>query len=241
MVVPALAAVRNKVLERLLVVDDSVLRLDEVEVTDAIREALDLFNVVAPLEKVYQVAGDGTKKRHVLSTDVTNWVKSISRVKEVDYVIDPDTDDEIIRRLRKEYWVQSVSSTGDEVLNVQSPVTSSETLRVTWNSYSTIEDLDAATATTIPERYTEAFYLYAVHAGAMFVARKAARLKQASFGADISSLDELYQRWTDIARRLKKQADERLGSIQGSVTGIGQSVSWPTKSRFGGGHRVSHS
>lgn len=240
MIVPELESVRSKVLERLLVEDESVLRLDEVEVTDAIREGLDQFNVVAPLRKVYEVAGDGATKRFVLSTDVTGWVKSIGQVTEVEFVESAGTDSELVRRLRREHWIQSVAVNGDEVLNTQSAASSSETVRVLWNTYSTIQDLDGATATTIPEKYTEAFYLYAAHAGAMAVSRKAARLRQSSFGADVTSLDEVYQRWVDIARDLKKKADGRLGSLMGSAQGAGVSANWATHTRFGGGVRISH-
>ncbi len=239
-IVPKLSLVKPKVLERLLVEDDSVLRLETQEVENSVREALDLFNTVAPLDKVYQVVGDGVKKRHVLNGVVTDWVMSISRVDEVEWVTDPDTDQELIDRFRKEQWTQTISVAGDDVLTVDLVTPSQRTLRVLWTTYCLIEDLDGAAATTIPERYTEAFYLYAVSTAAMYVARKAARLQQASFGASQTSFEEVHQRWIDISRRVKQQAEARLGSIRGSVTGTGSTASWPTKTRFGGGTRISH-
>ncbi len=241
MIVPNLAAVKLKVLERLLIVDDSVLRLDDTEVEDAVRDGLDQLNIVAPVENVYQVAGDGTKKRFEISDDIALWVKSISHVANVSFVTDPDTDDEFIHLLRKESWNQSLAADGKEILTTGLACPSGNTIRVNWDTHSTVEDLDGAAApTTIPERYTEAFYLYATYGGAIAVTRKAARLKQSSLGGDITSLSEVYERWVEIARSLKKQADSRIGSIRGSVQGITQTGDWKTRSRFGTGGRISH-
>lgn len=241
MLVPNLEEVKNKVLERLLIVDDSVLRLDDTEIEHAIRDGLDYFNIVAPLDRVHQEVGDGSKRRFVLTGGgIVGWVRSISKVNEVAFVSDPDTDEEFINALRKESWIQSISEAGDEVLTTVLVCPSSQTVRVNWDTHSIIEDLDAAATTTIPERYTEAFYLYATYGGALAVTRKAARLKQASYGADITSLDEIYNRWVEIARSLKKQADSRIGSIRGSVRGVGQTGDWRTRSRFGTGARISH-
>ena len=239
--VPNLAEVKNKVLERLLIVDDSVLRLDDKEIEDAISNGLDYFNIVAPLDQVHQEVGDGSKRRFVLTGGgITDWVASVSHVSDVAFVGKPDTDEEQIHSLRKESWIQSVATAGEEVLTTSSVCPSNETVRINWYTESVIEDLDGATSTTISERYTEAFYLYATYAGALAVTRKAARLKQSSYGADITSLSEIYDRWVEIARSLKKEADSRIGSIRGSVRGIGQSVVWSTRSRFGGGFRISH-
>lgn len=239
--VPKLADLKNKVLERLLIVDDSVLRLDDQEIEDAISNGLDYFNIVAPLDRVHQEVGDGSKRRFVLTGGgISGWVESVSHVSDVAFVGKPDTDEELIRSLRKESWIQSIATGGGDVLTTSSVCPSNETVRINWFTESTIEDLAGATTTTIPERYTEAFYLYATYAGALAVTRKAARLKQANYGADITSLDEVYQRWVEIARSLKKEADSRIGSIRGSVKGVGQATNWATRSRFGGGHRISH-
>lgn len=235
-----LAAAKAKLLERLLIEDQSVLRLTDSELEDSIREALDLFNVVAPLKKVYEQAGDGIAKRVVLGTAITGWVASVSQVLSVHFVVSPNTDDEIVRTLLKDNWVQDIDTADADILKWASPVPSGETLRIVWGTSNTIKNLDNATGTTIPERYTESYYLYALSTASMSVAQKAARLKQASFGADQTSFQEVYERWTDIARKKKRQAEERIGSIRGSVTGVGTSVNWNTKTKFGYGSRVSH-
>ena len=239
-VVGDLDSVKTKVQERLIIEDESTLRLDDPEVEDAIREGLDQFNIVSPLQKVHEQAGDGIVRRIVLNSTITGWVKSVSMVEAVGRVNLAGTDDEAARYFRKEDWEQSIDTNDDDVLLFSLATPEDETLRIKWLTACTVNLLDGATATTVPERYTEAFYLYLVATAAMYVATKAARLKQASFGADQTSFQEVYERWTDIARRKKRQAEERLGSIRGSVTGVGVSVNWATKTRFGWGTRISH-
>ncbi len=206
--------------------------------SDCLDATIAWYAGIRPRSKLYQVAGDDTKRRFVLSTDVSGWVKG-SEVQSVQLVTSPDTNDETVRELAGEEWNQRVSIGGDDVLMLAGAVPVGTTIRVTWNAPHVV-DAEFANSTTIPERDADAFLTMLAAYLARWVSRRASDIASASLGADQIDAEPIGERWSKRARELEKQAMERLAPTSETVRAVGASVDWKNDNTAARTPRVGH-
>lgn len=238
MLLTNLADTRTQVSLKLAQASASAIALSPTELDDAISEALDYFNVLAPKEGVHEQAGTGLIKRVVLSDDVTDWKDETSSVSEVQEVIDPNTDEETIAVLIRGGWRTARSADGKDILYVEEATPADRTLRINWTTPHTLTDLEGATVTTIPERHSQTLLLLATSTGAALIAAKATDLANANLGANVVDLSEFTGKWLAISRDRRRMAEKRLGGNPGQSVGV--SVNWRTGRRLNTEDRVGH-
>jgi len=205
---------------------------------DCLDATLGWYDRIRPRSSIYEVAGDGTKRRFVLSTDITEWVKG-SEIGSIQFVTAPDTDDEAARDLALDEWSQRQSSAGDDVLMLTAPAPTGTTLRVIWNAPHVV-DADAADDTTIPERDSDAFLTMFAAYLARWVSRRASDSAAPSLGADQIDAEPIGERWAKRARELEKQATDRIAPSSETVRAAGASIEWNNDNTPARQPRVGH-
>jgi len=205
---------------------------------DCLTSALGWYDGIRPRSSLYEVAGDNTKRRFVLSTDIVTWVKG-SEVGTVQCVTSPDTNDERVVELGLDEWSQRVSIAGEDVLMLVAAVPVGTTLRVLWNAPHVVHETDAS-LTTIPTKDADAFLSMLAGYLARWISRKASDNAAPSLGADQIDAEPIGERWARRARELEKQAMERLAPTSETVRAAGASIEWNNDNTTAGQPRVSH-
>src|SRR3990167_4524583 len=148
--------------------------LADADLTIAVRAALERFGGDRPRELVAEFAGDGGQY-YALTTALVSWRDGFSSILWIDYpaaVIASDEEPTLLDpALDWTIFPAILSSVRTLYLYFpnHSP-TASETIRIAYTAPHTLDDLDAATATTIDAAFEAAFY----HLAAGFAAQQLA-------------------------------------------------------------------
>ena len=231
--------VTQRAMTRLGTIENKTLSPTGDAKTDCLDAAIDWYDRLRPRASTYEVAGDNVKRRFVLSTDVAGWAKGSSLAGPVQFVTDPDTDDEKILDLDLNEWDQRRSSAGDDVLMLAAPVPTGTTLRVLWTAAHVVHAIDAA-LTTIPDRDADAFVSMMAALMARWVSRRASDIAAANLGADQIDAEPIGTRWAKRASELEKQALDRLAPKSESVSAAGASIDWENENTTARQPRVGH-
>lgn len=212
---------------------------------DAARDALDEYSAVTPRQLVHEQLGDGTTRRFVLQSIVTGppaWADGSSQLLTVQFVANPNTQDEEAKELDTETWELQQDTTGKQVLLLEQAPSTAETLRLTWTLPHTIEELDGAGpgTTTVPLRDRIALLLLVTAQLAAWVSRTASDQRATSMGIDQIDFRSIDDRWRRRSEELRKAAISRLGPGEINRGAAGASVDYETKTRLGRQPRVSH-
>lgn len=244
MAIANLADLKNRVELRLGRIESQRLEPTSEALEESCRSALAELSSIRPRSIVREIAGDGTTRRFVLSTalaDPDGWVAFSSDVLGIEDVSNTGTDDEAVDPLGEDDWAIRIATDGTEVLFLGVAVGTDRHLRIRYSRAHTVEDLDGATVTTVPERDTEPLVLLATSEAAGWIARTAADLAdRGSLGVDQVEFAGFSRRWREFSDALRKRAAERLGASELVSGGAGTSVEWESESRLGRFPRVSH-
>ncbi len=237
-----LSEYRDNAIRLLGTITSQKLKPAEDDADDAARDALDEVSAVAPQTNVHEEAGDGASRMFDLATTIgSDWVEGSSRVAYIESVTGANTDAEVAAELKSgSTWLVKLNTAGASILWVDSaamPATGT-TLRIYWETPHTLQDLDGATATTVPPRVKQFYLLLGAERLARLVARKACDLADNTTGVDQVDFDQFHRRWTIRANEFRKLATERVNP-EDFVTGEGTAVEWQSKSQFGR-TRISH-
>jgi hypothetical protein len=132
-----LAAYRIAVLA--LLSDSSKVIFSDDDVDQALRWAISEYSLKRPLIRTYQLSVDTTTALHVLPADfVSRYIVKVEL-----YNADPDSIVELAHHAYKvdEQWM----------INTRYEVSAGEVLQISYSAVHTIDDLDAAAGTTVPD------------------------------------------------------------------------------------------
>jgi hypothetical protein len=231
---------RAKIERKLGKVESSRLKPSNDNLNDFIDEGIAYLNTIRARRRTYQVQGDDTKQRFVLSDDIADWAKNFSVVEPpVLLVTNTDTDTEETDELEREDWRFYTADDEDEVLILQDAVSTERYLRFTY-TLPYVVDESVANNTTIPDGLEHLLLAVCASRGASWISRSASELSNVELGASEMSTDDIRDAW---AARASELWEEAAGIINPSKvdTGGGTSIEYgPQRSRLTGRHRFSH-
>ncbi len=199
----------------------------------AFREALSRYNRDAPLAVWEDFSGNGTAYQFSFTGD---FAVGFSQIKSVEY---PTGERPQRYLVASDYHVyQSNATTVVLELPYNTPG-AGETVRVVYTARHTIEDLDTATATTIPEWHEEALVTLAA---SRMLARLAGRFiheQDSTIDADATNRSSKDESAAKRSRALEQDYRDLMGIRKGVVPGM-VTIDWDTSLSGSGVDHLTH-
>lgn len=204
-----------------------------------IEAGLNQYTRLRPRTVVEEIAGNGSQKRYVLNSELTLWVPGFSVLAVVASVQNRNTDDEVEtdvpldnREIRKDI-------SGNDVLFLTETIPTGYHLRLAYNGSHVIDE-DDANDTTVPDIDEDLLTAMCASYVAYWIARKASDLSNTSLGSSETSYWRMRQHWAERAKELMREASEYIDPKMVAHESAGVTRAWKSKSRLGGGERISH-
>lgn len=216
-----LNSIKAKVSQVIQTSTDFIATAQNGEMEQSIREALSRYSKDVPREIVADVAGDGAT--YDLALPAT-WSDGFSRVVRVEY----PAGERIATYLDpRDYTIYRTSSAVNLRLLSSTPGTGQST-RVTFTALHTLDDLDSATVTTIPDYHTFPFVNLAASRCLLKLAPRFTHEQETTLNADAvdrNSKGDLFRR---LSGTLERDYEEQVGA-----TGAGRAaltiVNWDAR------------
>lgn len=187
----ALASYRTAVLQ--LLDDTGLLRYTNLQVDQALRWALGQYSRSRPIMRTYSADGAGT---YILELPADFTAFNITRI-QMDDGTDPPTEVAFKAFYRDESWY---------VETTERLLASSDTVTVTYDAPHTIDDLDSAAGTTIPDAHE-----WLIQVGA---AGYAARMRAVSRAETVNMQPEVRKQLMEMANQFLTEFSCGIKTVQ---------------------------
>lgn len=183
------------------------------DLDSVIRESLETLSHDLPREIVADIAGDGTT--YDLTLPAT-YVDGFSRIVSVEY---PAGERPAVYLDPNEYRIYRTASSTKLRLDETTPA-SGESARVTLTGLHTLDDLDSATATTVPTYHTQAFVTLCAATALYRLAAKFLHEQESSFNADAVDRRSKADEARRLGDKLLARYRDQIGAARGEAPAL---------------------
>lgn len=183
------------------------------DVEAAIRESLETFSHDLPRELVADVSGDGATYDLTLPS---GYLDGFSRVIRVEY---PAGERQASYLDANGYRVYRTAASAKLRLDAVTPG-SGETVRITYSGLHTLDGLDGATTTTVPDWYSETFVLLCAATALYRLSARFLHEQESSLGADVVDRRSRSDETRRLADKLLARYRDQVGANRGEVPAL---------------------
>jgi hypothetical protein len=202
-----------------------------------IRRALRRYSIDKPRELVSAVTGTDSKYITIDATNLPNFVDGFSYIDKIEASAPTIASNERPSYLERDEWEYYRDDSAYRVYFVTKQPTSSDTIRFTYTALHTINELDSATADTIPTQDQEAIILFAASQAFSSMAGLTAGSQDPSLRSDVVNYKTKSAQYMQLSKEMKKQYDDWISdplkaasAIRDLDYGYRNGFSWQTHS-----------
>jgi hypothetical protein len=230
--------------------DAIVLKLGTVEAPklapppEALNQFIDAgviqFSHIRPRRIVNEINGDGSTRRFILSSSLTNWVEDFSGISKVYGVSDANDNNETQTPFDADEWEVRPSVSSGSILFIGRAVGTSDVLRLIYTTTHVVDaSAEADTSITAPDK--EALITVCAIYGAYWIARKSMDLANTQMGVNEDlGFGQLRDHWRQRAKDLTEEAATLLGSKSIIQKSAAVSIQWDPDSKLTKRPRLFH-